>query len=149
MNDFSLLCLWIFLLLHCISNVDAVIWWKKKESPKNPLQNTKPLNPFPAVMGLPSFGLLVPAWDVDLPVYRMLLSGAAALCKCGKMHVVMPPSTPSDSAFCCPESSVQHNQQLLSSHWFFVICTTSLLKTQTKWVKKTCKYLVFSLKGGI
>lgn len=125
-----------------------MLWFgeNRKKAPKNPLQNTKPPNQFPSEKGLPSFGLLVPVWDADLPVYRVLLSGAAALGKCDKMHVTMPPYTLSDSAFCC--QSPLSSTTCSFSHWSFVICTTSLLKTQTKWVKKMWKDLVFSLEWG-
>lgn len=136
-----------------------MLWFGEKinKPPKHPLQNTKPPNPNPqflAVKGFPSFSWLLPVWDVGLSVYRMLLSGAAALCKCecsGKDKCDHASSHSLWLAATQPfaESSLQHNQQLLCSHWFiFSFAQHSLLKMQTKWIKKDIERFGFLFRMG-
>lgn len=70
---------------------------KNETKPINHLKTPNPQTYFQYILQyifqviLSRFGLLLLVWDVDLSVYRMLLTRALSLCKCVKRHMVMPP----------------------------------------------------------
>lgn len=128
---------------------------KKKTNPRK--THFKTPNLFLAAKGASQFWeifnfLLLPVWGVDVSVYRMLLTGAAAACECDTMCVTTLPYTPSDLQ---PPSLSLHRvlcpaQTAAPRFWltFLSFAQHSLLRIQTKWIKKTLKDLGFSLEGG-